>query len=139
MEVKINGIDSVIDAFDDVLQGSTKTVNKILKEGSLAVSRSTKKAIHKAANRGYATGELERSVYATNPRKNDMGSYVVVAPAGTDSKGVRNGAKWGYLLHGNGKGSTPHDFKSEAVKDSENKVNRIAEKYFRELTKKLEV
>lgn len=139
MEIKINGIDSVFDAFDDVLQGSTKTVNAILKEGGLTVSRSTKKAIHKAANRGYATGELERSVYATDPKKNSLGSFVVVKPAGTDSKGVRNGEKWGYLLNGNGKGSEPRDFKSEAVKDSENKVNRIAEKYFRELTKKLEV
>lgn len=139
MEVKVTGIDSVLDAFDDVLQGSTRTVNAILKEGGLAVSRNTKKAIHKAANRGYATGELERSVYATNPKKNSMGSYVVVKPAGTDSKGVRNGAKWGYLLHGNGKGSDPRDFKAEAIKNSDKEVTEVANRYFRELTKKLEV
>ena len=139
MEIKINGIDSVLDAFDDVLQGSTKTINAILKEGGLTVSRSTKKAIHKAANRGYATGELERSVYATDPKKNSLGSFVVVKPAGTDSKVVRNGEKWGYLLNGNGKGSEPRDFKSEAVKESNEEVLEIANRHFRELLKKMEV
>lgn len=139
MEIKLNGIETALDAFDDILSGSTRTVNSALKESGLLVSRNTKTAIHKAANRGYATGELERSVYATNPKKNNLGTFVVVKPAGTDSKGVRNGAKWGYLLHGNGRGSEPRDFKSEAVRASERDCTEIIEKAFKQLTKKLEV
>ena len=139
MEVSISGIDEVFNSFDEVITGSPKTIRKILQDGGLVVSRNTKNAIHKAANRGYATGELERSVYATNPRKNDLGSYVVVKPAGTDSKGVRNGAKWGYLQYGNGRGSVGHDFKLEAIKASQKDVMEIAEKAMKELTKKLEV
>ena len=139
MEVNISGFDQAMDAFDDILSGSGRAVNAALKDAGLIVSRNTKRAIHKAADRGYATGELERSVYSTNAKKNDLGSYVVVKPAGTDSKGVRNGAKWGYLLHGNGRGSEKRDFKTDAIKASEKDVVETIEKAMNKLVQKLEV
>ena len=139
MEINVSGIEEVLNSFDEVITNSPKTIKKILKDSGLVVSRNTKKAIHKAANKGYSTGELEHSVYATEPRKNDLGSYVIVKPAGTDSKGVRNGAKWGYLQYGNGRGAVGHDFKSEAIKASQNDVMKIAEEAIKDLTRKLEV
>lgn len=52
------------------------------------------------ATSGSATGTLVGSIEATSARQNEMGVFSAVRPTGTDSKGVRNGAKLAYLEYG---------------------------------------
>ena len=48
----------------------------------------------------HGTGELSASIEATNAMQNELGVFSAVRPTGTDSKGVRNGAKLAYLEYG---------------------------------------
>ena len=128
MRIDADGFDKLIKRLDGMSNKIPKATNEILEEGGEILTTETKQAVRKAANRGYATGALERSIVPTKPKSNIYGSFVAVRPTGRDSKGTRNGEKWGYLLHGNGKGSAPRDFVGEAVGKSEKKIYSNAEK-----------
>ena len=127
MRIESSGFDKLLRKLEGIENKVPKATKEILTEGGEILTTETRQAIRKAANRGYATGALERSVAPTNPKTNIYGSFVAVRPTGSDSKGMRNGEKWGYLLHGNGKGSEPRDFVSEAVGKAEGKIARTAE------------
>ena len=132
---RVEGLDDVTMILEKLARDADKIAKLALIEGGRVLKANTSVAIISAATRGYATGELAGSLELTAPEKNAYGWFVVVRPTGTDSKGVRNGAKWGYLQHGNGKGSTKHDFKSAAVAASEGPCKAIAERVLEEHAK----
>lgn len=128
MAMRVEGFEDTLRMFDSCIDNTDKAIKEALILGGQELNRNTREAVHEAANAGYATGELEKSITPTKPIKNNYGQFVAVRPTGTDSKGVRNGAKWGYLQFGNGRpNSRKHDFKSKAIKASEKKCIEIAQ------------
>lgn len=115
---RIEGLDDLIRALEDA-EDVDQIAEEMLAEGANTLQENIKSEIMGAADRGYATGELASSVIPDAPRKNGYGHYVEVRPVGMDSKGVRNGEKWGYLEHGNGGSQKPHPFVDKAVTRSE--------------------
>ena len=116
--IEVEGIDELVAALEKAGKADD-IVPQMLVEGGSTLQKNIREEITAAANRGYATGELAKSVIPTPPEKNGFGHYVFVRPVGTDSKGVRNGVKWGYLENGNGGSQKPHPFEDKATKKSE--------------------
>lgn len=131
----IKGLDELDRLFTN-LEKIDEIAEEIVQEGGTILEKALKSEIGKAANRGYATGELERSIVATPPMKNHWGHYAVARPVGTDSKGVRNGEKWGYLEHGVKKGQQAHPFIGKAVNTAELKGSAKAQEIINKYTEK---
>lgn len=85
--------------------------------------------VQRAANRGYATGELARSIKACKPGKNAIGHYIAVTAKGKDKKGVRNNEKLAYLNYGTTK-QQARPVLAKAVKNAENEcLEKMQEKF----------
>lgn len=126
--MRVEGFDDALRMFDRLIDNTDKAITEALTLGGQELTKNTRAAIHSAVNPRTSTGQLERSVMPTKPKFNNYGAFVAVRPTGTDSKGTRNGEKWGYLLHGNGRpGAKKHDFKTEAIEASEKKCAQIAQ------------
>lgn len=75
---------------------------------------------------GRSRGTLAGSISATSARQNEMGVFSAVRPTGTDSKGVRNGAKLAYLEYGvKSHNQPPRPVRANAVAMAENECLRI--------------
>ncbi len=83
---KLTGYDGVEKMFDSLASGGIAL--KAVKEAAPILNKSAKKAVHSAANKGYATGDLEDSFVQTDAKENKYGAYSVIRPVGKDSKGV---------------------------------------------------
>jgi len=135
MKVEVTGMNQLIRKYESQIKDIDKTIKMALQEGGEVLTTVTRDEIKRAANRGYSQGNLARSVLPTQAAKNRWGYFVAVRPTGTDPKGVRNGAKWGYLKYGNGRGSEPRDFDTKAVKNSEDRIARAAQAVFERRSK----
>lgn len=82
---RLTGYEGVEKMFDSLASGGIAL--KAVKEAAPILNKSTKKAIHSAANKGYATGALENSFVPTDAKENKYGAYSVIRPVGKDSKG----------------------------------------------------
>lgn len=80
------------------LQEPEKMAIKAVDAASPVLERAFKSAVEGATKGG--TGELAASIESTSARQNEYGVFAAVRPTGTDSKGVRNGAKMAYLEYG---------------------------------------
>ena len=125
-----------VESMDDLLQTLENAADvdsiseEMLTEGAQVLQKNIREEITSAADRGYATGELASSVIPDTPEKNAFGHYVSVRPVGIDSKGVRNGEKWGYLENGNGGNQKPHPFEDRATKRSETECTEKMQEVF---------
>ena len=113
-----------------MLQMLTQYQKKCSQKERRFLQKNIREEITSAADRGYATGELASSVIPDTPEKNAFGHYVSVRPVGIDSKGVRNGEKWGYLENGNGGNQKPHPFEDKATKRSETECTEKMQEVF---------
>jgi HK97 gp10 family phage protein len=106
-----------------------KYAPEMLKAAAPILEKELKGQVKKEANRGYATGDLERSIKAQKPGKNEYGHYVVISADGKDRKGVRNNEKLAYLNYGTSK-QQARPVISKAVQNSENDcLDAMQEKY----------
>ena len=121
---RMDGLDDLIRALEDAADVD-QIAEDMLVEGGNVLKTNIRSEIMGAADRGYATGQLMNSVIPDTPRKNAFGYTVEVHPVGMDSKGVRNGEKWGYLENGNGGSQEPHPFEDKAVKRSESECQEV--------------
>lgn len=135
MKMEAVGFMDLIRKFDGEVQDMERTVKLALQEGGEVLTDVTKEEVKRAANRGYATGELARSIAPTSAQKNRWGYFVAVRPTGVDPRGTRNGAKWGYLKYGNGRGSAPRDFEEKAIQRSEKEIVKVAQDVFERRSK----
>ena len=115
---RIDGLDDLIRAMEDA-EDVDQIAEEMLAEGGNTLKLNVRSEILAAADRGYATGQLMNSIVPGKPEKNAFGYTVEVHPVGMDSKGVRNGEKWGYLENGNGGSQEPRPFEDKAVKRAE--------------------
>ena len=60
MRTEVTGFDSLVRKFSSEISDMDKTIKMALGEGGEILTRQTKDEIRRAANRGYATGELAR-------------------------------------------------------------------------------
>lgn len=131
---EVKGIDELLQGLND-LEDIDAIANDILFECGNILEKDMKSEIRRAANRGYATGELENSIVPTAPMKNAYGHFVAVRPVGTDSKGVRNGEKLQYLQEGTKKGQQGRKGLKEVGKKSEEKCAKKAQEILNKHTK----
>lgn len=96
---EMNGLDEIMKDLD-VMADLGEVAPKMIDAATPTVAKNLSKNIHAAANRGYATGELENAVHATKAKLNNYGYFAAVSVAGKDSKGTRNGEKLAYLEYG---------------------------------------
>lgn len=130
-KANIVGLDDLLKGLEDLLD--IEDVEKeVLSESGKILENQMKSEIRKAANRGYATGDLASSISSTAPAKNNNGYFVAVRPVGKDRKGIRNGEKLQYLEHGTSK-QQPRPILQKVVSQSENecaeKAQEIISKY----------
>ena len=116
--IRMEGLDELIRALEDA-ENVDEIAEEMLVEGGHTLQVNVRSEIMGAADGGYATGQLMNSVIPDMPKKNAFGYCAEVHPVGIDSKGVRNGEKWGYLEHGNGGSQEPRPFEEKTVKRSE--------------------
>lgn len=102
---------------------------KMLKAASPFLVKNLGQQIKEKADKGYATGDLERSITANTPRKNKWGYYVSVTAAGKDRKGMRNNEKLAYLNYGTVK-QAARPVIATAIKDSENSCIKAMQETF---------
>ena len=101
------------DRIDDVQKEAVKAGGEIVREG-------LHDAVGQAADRGYATGALARSIKVSGARSSGGGAYVTVAPSGS-VKRVRNSDKMWYLEHGTSR-QAAHPFMTRTLNTAEPKV-----------------
>lgn len=127
---ELQGFDDLMKCLDGVAENIDSVVEEALIEGGNVLRDNARSEVIRAANRKYATGELASSIIPTVPKKNSYGHFVAVRPVGTDSKGVRNGEKWGYLENGIPGKQEAHHFEDAATSRSEAECARIAQEVF---------
>lgn len=107
---------------------------ELLNAAAPTLEKELKNQVSKAANKGYATGDLKKSIKAKKPGKNVYGHYVMVTAEGKDKKGVRNNEKLAYLNYGTQK-QQARPVISPAIKSSESDCLKIMQQKFNEVTK----
>lgn len=106
---------------------------KAVKAAAPILTSSLKKEIANAADQGYATGELIRSVKETKAQMNGLGAYSVVRPTGEEKrisrKGkthtVRNAEKLAYLEYGTSNGQEGQPVRQSAISAAQAECERI--------------
>lgn len=97
---EMEGIDDIEKQLYEMAGNSEELAEEMIDAATPIMEEEFKKAIHSVANRGYATGELERAVKATKAKTNQYGSFAVISVAGTDKRGTTNAEKLAYLHYG---------------------------------------
>lgn len=119
------------------LRSPEKMAIKAVDAASPVLVKSFKAAVNSVVS-GDATGSLAASIEATDARQNELGVFSAVRPTGTDSKGVRNGAKLAYLEYGvRSHGQMPRPVRQTAVNNAEAECRRIIQKTIDEEVAKL--
>jgi hypothetical protein len=109
-----------LDTIMQKLAEPEKMAIKAVDEAAPILEKSLRSAVAAAANRGYATGELEGSIRATKAKENDMGVFSVVKPEGSDKTGLRNVEKMAYLEYGvASRGQAAHPVRQKAINDAQ--------------------
>ena len=102
---------------------------ELLEAAVQPLEKELKGQVQRAANRGYATGELASSIKACKPGQNSIGHYIAVTAKGKDKKGVRNNEKLAYLNYGTTK-QQARPVLANAVKNAEGEcLERMQEKF----------
>lgn len=82
------------------LGDTDKYAPEMLNVAAPILEKGLRSRVKREANKGYASGDLENSIKAKKPGKNEYGHYVMVTAEGKDRKGVRNNEKLAYLNYG---------------------------------------
>lgn len=126
---EVEGIDDIMKELE-TLGDIDAVAPKMINAAAPVLIKSMKKNISKATNRGYATGELEASIRATNARQNIYGYFSAVGPTGSDSKGVRNAEKMVYLEYGVSGKQEAHPVMAKTLHESEEEVIDVMQSIF---------
>lgn len=100
IKVDTSGLDEFVQAINKSKLSLTDAAIKAVDKAAPIVKESLSGEIKKAANRGYATGELAGSVSAMSAKENEYGVFSVVGVRGTDKNGVSNEDKLLWLENG---------------------------------------
>lgn len=130
-----NEIDDFIAGLERMMKDVDEESRKVLKKVSPVAVSNLKSNVTASANRGYATGDLAGSISSTEPRTNDIGSFIAVRPTGTNRHGVRNGEVLGYLEYGvPSRGIEPRPVLERSAKQSAQVLYNECDKMLQKLT-----
>lgn len=125
--------------FDDILKelngltNSDEIADEMLEEAAPVLEKELKKQVNIAANRGYATGELEKSIKANTPKQNSHGRFVSVTAKGKNKKGTRYNEILAYLNYGTSR-QAARNVVSKANQKAEDECIEKMQNKFNELT-----
>lgn len=112
-----------------------KYAPELLAEAAPILERELKKEVSKETNRGYAKGDLKKSIKPMKPGRNKYGHYIAVTATGKDRKGTRNNEKLAYLEYGTSKqearpviGKAVHHSEDECLQIMQEKFNEVVGK-----------
>lgn len=143
----LDGVDDFIARLESVAGDIDGAIEDAVQAGGEVLTQELKKAVHKAADRGYSQGTLELSIESDGIKNVDNGKLTTIYPHGTDThrKGyysktigtskrghaitrraaaggsVRNYDKLYYLEHGTAR-QAAHPFMRKAINDARPKV-----------------
>ena len=100
MRMEINGFEELLQALDKATVSTKDACIRAVDKAAPILKETLSGEITKAANRGYATGELAGSVSAMKAKENELGVFSVVGVRGTDKNGVANEDKLLWLENG---------------------------------------
>lgn len=104
-------------------------IPEILAAAAPIVEEKMKETVRNKANKGYATGELVKSIKAKKPAKNKYGHYVAITPTGKDKKGVRNAEKLAYMEYGTSKQAAAPSLQETVKKSEDACLKKMQEKF----------
>lgn len=134
MGFEVEGIDDFIKELEG-LGNLDAYAPELLQAAAPILEEKLRQEVQGAANRGYATGRLARSIKAGKPSQNQYGHYVSVSAKGKDSKGIRNNEKLAYLHYGTSK-QTARPVLTNAVKKAEKRCLEVMQKKLDEVTER---
>ncbi len=117
--LRIDGLDQTIRELQRIGRFE-EIATKAVDAAAPILEASVKSGVRSAAAKGYATGELEKSIKKTKAKMNQWGAFSVVAPTGRDQKGNKNADKLLSLEYGNSH-QDPHPFLEKAKNNAEEK------------------
>lgn len=136
LELKgLNELDDFLKGLSDLTDDIDEIAKDCIDSAMPTLEDALKSNIRAAANRGYSTGELERSISSTKAKTNAYGNFAAVRPVGADIKGVRNGEKLAYLEYGTSK-QAAHPVMAKSISQAEPKVKEIIQNKFEENVEK---
>lgn len=106
---------------------------KMLREAAPILEERLQAEVQNEANKGYAKGDLKKSIKANKPSKNKYGHYVAVTARGKDRKGVRNNEKLAYLNYGTQQ-QEARPVIAKAIKGAERECMEAMQRKFDEVT-----
>ena len=120
MSFQIDGLDEFSQKLARLADQTDDIVKEAVKAGGEIVRNDLQDAVMTAANRGYATGALARSIKAGGVRGNGGSASVTISPSGSVKK-VRNSTKMWYLEHGTAR-QAAHPFMAKTMNTAKPKV-----------------
>lgn len=126
--------------FDDLEKELDKVADadmiacKAIDAATPTLEKTLKNEIESVTTQEYSTGDLAKSIKATEAKVNGYGCFAAVKPTGTDSKGVRNGEKMAYMEYGTSK-QEPKPVLRKAINKSEKECLDIMQRKYDEVTK----
>lgn len=126
--------------FDDLEKELDKVADadmiacKAIDAATPTLEKTLKNEIKSVTTQEYSTGDLAKSIKATEAKVNEYGCFAAVKPTGTDSKGVRNGEKMAYMEYGTSK-QEPKPVLRKVINKSEKECLDIMQRKYDEVTK----
>lgn len=126
--------------FDDLEKELDKVADadmiacKAIDAATPTLEKTLKNEIKSVTTQEYSTGDLAKSIKATEAKVNRYGCFAAVKPTGTDSKGVRNGEKMAYMEYGTSK-QEPKPVLRKVINKSEKECLDIMQRKYDEVTK----
>ena len=126
---QIEGISDLAQQFERITERMDSAMGDAVRKGGKIVEEELKRSIPQAADRGYATGVLEKSIRAGGVKDTGDGKEVTVSPKGSvthNGSKVRNQDKMFYLEHGTSR-QAAHPFMDRTLHGAEPKVVKAME------------
>ena len=132
MSFKSEGFDEILKQLNGLVDADDLS-NEMLNAAAPVLEKELKNQVNTAANRGYATGELERAISANKPKENVHGHYVAITAKGKNKKGTRYNEILAYLNYGTSR-QAARNVVAKANKKSEKQCVEKMQEKFDELT-----
>ena len=144
-KLKLEGLeelDNLIKGLSDLGSDINEVAKDCINAAAPTLENALKKNIRSVTNRKdkrtgkpYSTGELERSIAATEAKTNAYGNFAAIRPVGTDANGVRNGEKLAYLEYGTSE-QEARPVMQKSINEAEPQTKEIIQKHFEEHVQK---
>lgn len=127
----LNELDDFIKGLSDLAGDIDEIAKDCIDAATPTLTKALQDNISAAANRGYSTGELARSIAPTKAKTNAYGNFAAVRPVESGVNGVRNGEKLAYLEYGTSK-QEAHPVIAKAIAQAEPQIKEIIQERFNE-------